>query len=111
MKYDFEKMVDEVVGIYAKRKREKRKKGTRIVRGRAVTVSSQIEDYFARVIDDVLPNNKRGKKYGIMIDYPISFKPNKNSRTKTIYPDIMIVKASDGQKTVVGVIEFRGVVG
>ncbi len=48
----------------------------------------------------MLPNSKG---YQLLVDYPISAKPDKKSRTITIYPDILVLK----DKLIVGIVDVK----
>jgi len=89
--------VSEVVNIFFKKKRNK-DISNRIKRGRSATSSAEIEDLLSKAIANAIPNN-----YQLLVDYPISYKPSKSQRTKTIYPDISIIK----NKSLKGIIEFK----
>ena len=74
----------------------------RIKRGRSASSASEIEELFARAVASAIP-----KEYKLLVDYPISYKPTPRSKTKTIYPDIAVIR--DG--VIVGIIEFKNDLG
>lgn len=59
-----------------------------IHRGRKHTISSMVEDLLAKYICERLAD----QTLELWIDYAISFKPAGAKSTKTIYPDILIVR-------------------
>jgi hypothetical protein len=86
-------IVDEIKGllkqiIYWNLEIKKNKKiNDRVLRGRSSSISNFFEDKFATMLGNILPSN-----YNIFVDYPISYKISQGDRSKTSYPDIMIVK-------------------
>lgn len=79
-------------------KKEAKEISRRIKRGRSANSASEIEELFAKAVASAIP-----KEYSLLIDYPISYKPTPKSKTRTVYPDISIVK----DNTLVGIIEFK----
>jgi hypothetical protein len=92
---EFKIFTKKVVNLFQSRKKEKRI-NTRIKRGRAKDCSSEIEELVAIMISNILQD-----KYSILIDYPLSYKTKK--RTKTFYPDISIIEDSKLR----GIIEVK----
>ena len=71
---------------------------SRVIRGRAEPLSTSFENEFGLFLSNLLP-----LQYSILVDYPISYMPDKGQRKKTIYPDIVIKK----DKTLTGIIELK----
>lgn len=97
----FHSFVRKAVNIFFDKK--KRKHISRCIkRGRAANSSAELEDLLAKAVANAIP-----KEYHILIDYPMSYKPSPRKRTKTIFPDIAIVKYN----TLKGIIEFKNDLG
>jgi len=97
----FHTFVRKSVNIFFDKKEGKCISG-RVKRGRAATSSAELEDLLAKAVADAIP-----KEYNILVDYPMSYNPSSRKRTKTIFPDIAIVK----DNTLRGIIEFKSDLG
>lgn len=106
-----EKLIEEIIELYRVAKKSTEKfKDPCIKRGRNHSISSQTEDLLAYFIF----NRCNLSGFEIWVDYPISFKSiNKKTKkgnpgTKTIYPDISIVrKNNDGHLEIVEMIDLK----
>jgi len=102
---DVVNIIQSMVNIFQKNKHEKNI-SCRIERGRAPSASADFENLFAKFIENQTNDNIR-----IFVDFAFRYKPYRKhkSSTKTMYPDITLVRgySIDGKKQIGGeVIAF-----
>ena len=74
----------------------------RVYRGRSVSISSSFESRMAHAIITILPDN-----FVILIDTPLSYHVRNAKRKKTLYPDLMLIKVSETNSELMGIIELK----
>lgn len=95
---EIKELIGDVFEKYIK-ENEQKKLGNHVYRGRAESASSKFEDRFGQFLENVL-----SEEYLILVDYSLSFKKSPKVRSKTIYPDISIIK---NNKRLVGIFETK----
>ena len=70
----------------------------RAKRGRLVSAASDFQDALALFLVKLLPVD-----YQIFVDYPISYSVSSNTKARTFYPDILLVK----EDTIEGIFELK----
>ena len=93
-------LINNMLKIFSDKKSNK-KISDRVVRGRASASADAFEEELAKLIENHALDAFAPIK--ILVDYPISYKLSGAVRTKTIYPDITLVK----KNTILAIIEAK----
>lgn len=93
---DVIQLIGNMVVVF-QQKKEAKKISERIRRGRSSASAGEFEDELAKLIEQHTP-----KDVDLLVDFPLSYRLSAR-RTKTIYPDIAIIRSN----SLIGVIEAK----
>lgn len=79
------KLIYDMINLFEEKQRAKCI-SERAQRGRISPAGNDFEDRFAKSLMTVLPT-----EYRILVDYPLTYRPENSGRAITVYPDIIVV--------------------